>query len=125
MSTHQIKTWLVAYDIREPRRLRRVHRYLRKLGMAAQYSAFTVEADDNEITGHLALIERLIDKRVDDVRAYHLPVRCPVWRLGRQEWPEGLYLSPHEAVRLLQASASTADAELFSLGADASTVAST
>ena len=125
MSTHQTKTWLVAYDIREPRRLRRVHRHLRKLGMAAQYSAFTVEADDSEIADHLAAIETLIDKRVDDVRAYHLPARCPVWRLGRQDWPEGLTLSPHEAVRLLQASASTADAELFSLGAEAGTVAST
>ena len=125
MSTHQIKTWLVAYDIREPRRLRRVHRHLRKLGMAAQYSAFTVEADDSAIADHLAAIELLIDGRVDDVRAYHLPARCPVWRLGRQEWPEGLYLSPHEAVRLLQASAGTADAELFSLDADTGTVPST
>ena len=130
MSTHQIKTWLVAYDIREPRRLRRVHRHLRKLGMAAQYSAFTVEADDSEIVDHLAAIESLIDKRADDVRAYHLPARCPVWRLGRQEWPEGLYLSPHEAVRLLQANASTADAdadadaEVFLLGAEAGTAPS-
>ena len=129
MSTHQVKTWLVAYDIREPRRLRRVHRHLRKLGMAAQYSAFTVEADDSEIVDHLAAIESLIDKRVDDVRAYHLPARCPVWRLGRQEWPEGLYLSPLEAVRLLQATASTGDADEVStvllLGAEAGTAPST
>ncbi len=29
---HQQKAWLVAYDIRQPRRLRRVHRVLRKEG---------------------------------------------------------------------------------------------
>ena len=101
MSTHQIKTWLVAYDIREPRRLRRVHRCLRKLGLPAQYSAFTVEADDVEIADHLARLEQLIDARVDDLRAYHLPASCPVWRLGQQAWPEGLILAPREAARLL------------------------
>ncbi len=103
MSTHQIKTWLVAYDIREPRRLRRVHRCLRKLGLPAQYSAFTVEADDVGIADHLARLEQLIDARVDDLRAYHLPASCPVWRLGRQGWPEGLILAPQEAARLILA----------------------
>ena len=101
MSTHQIKTWLVAYDIRAPRRLRRVHRYLRKLGLPAQYSAFTVEADDVQIADHLARLEHLIDTRADDLRAYHLPASCPVWRLGRQGWPEGLILAPRDAARLL------------------------
>ncbi len=101
MSTHQVKTWLVAYDIRAPRRLRRVHRCLRKLGLPAQYSAFTVEADDVVITDHLARLKQLIDTRVDDLRAYHLPASCPVWRLGRQAWPEGLILAPREAARLL------------------------
>jgi len=114
VSSHQVKTWLVAYDIRESGRLRRVHRHLRKLGLAAQYSAFTVEADDIAMASHLEALATLIDQKVDDLRAYHLPVRCPVWRLGRQEWPDGLYLSPHEAVRMLQASVSTADDEVFS-----------
>ena len=91
----------MAYDIREPRRLRRVHRCLRKLGLPAQYSAFTVEADDTQITAHLDRLERLIDCRVDDLRAYHLPARCPVWRLGRQGWPDGLILAPQQAARLV------------------------
>ena len=102
MSARQSKTWLVAYDIREPRRLRQVHRYLRQQGVAAQYSVFTVEADDFGIAAHLHALGRLIDRRVDDLRAYHLPAQCPVWRLGRQVWPDGLSLSPSQAVRLLQ-----------------------
>ena len=110
MSTHLVKTWLVAYDIREPRRLRQVHRYLRQHGVAAQYSAFTVEADDPAIADHLRALKALIDIKVDDLRAYHLPARCPVWRLGRQEWPDELCLSPGEAVRLLQSPAEAADA---------------
>lgn len=101
MSANQVKTWLVAYDIREPRRLRRVHRILRKEGLAAQYSAFTVEADDHGILTVLRKIEAVIDKRADDVRAYHLPAACPVWRLGRQHWPDGITLAPAQAARLL------------------------
>ena len=101
MSSHQTKTWLVGYDIREPRRLRRVHRLMRKQGLAAQYSAFTVEADDVQILAVLRALEGTIDVREDDVRAYHLPASCPVWRLGAQGWPDGLCIAAADAVRLL------------------------
>ncbi len=101
MSAHLVKTWLVAYDIREPRRLRRVHRILCKRGLAAQYSAFTVEADDAAILDVLRTLEAVIDSRRDDLRAYHLPAACPVWRLGTQHWPDGITLAPAHAARLL------------------------
>lgn len=101
MSTHQTKTWLVAYDIREPRRLRRVHKLLRKQGLAAQYSVFTVEADDIAIAVLLDAVSAAIDLQQDDVRAYHLPTSCPVWRLGSQQWPDGLCVAPAQAARLL------------------------
>ncbi len=103
MSTHQSKTWLVGYDIRQPRRLRRVHRFMRKQGLAAQYSAFTVEADDVQVQAMLLGLQVIIDPRQDDVRAYHLSERCPVWRLGNQGWPDGIYLAPAQAARLLLA----------------------
>lgn len=108
MSAHQVKTWLVAYDIRNPRRLRRVHRVLRKRGLAAQYSAFTVEADDVQIGHVLAAVEAEIDPRVDDVRAYHLPANCRVWKLGKQQWPDGVYFAPAHAARLLLETAEAA-----------------
>ena len=102
---HQQKAWLVAYDIREPRRLRRVHRRLRKEGVPAQYSAFTVEADDEQIECLLGKLSSLIDASVDDVRAYHLPASCTVWTLGVQHWPEGICLTATRAARLLMAAA--------------------
>ncbi len=101
MSATESKTWLVAYDIREPRRLRRVHRYLKKQGMPAQYSAFTVDAHDGQIAAILHALSGIIDIRADDVRAYHLPVQCPVWKLGAQDWPDGVYLPATQAARLL------------------------
>lgn len=107
---HQNKAWLVAYDIREPKRLRSVHRCLRREGVPAQYSAFTVEADDVNITGLLDKLRQRIDERVDDLRAYHLPASCTVWSMGTQEWPDGICLSGSHAARLL-AHTEPADAE--------------
>lgn len=98
---HSAKAWLVSYDIREPRRLRRVHKCLRREGVPAQYSVFTVEADDEEISQLLDRIEALIDSRVDDVRAYHLPHACTVWSLGCQDWPAGITLTGTHAARVL------------------------
>lgn len=103
---HQPKAWIVAYDIREPRRLRRVHRTLRKEGVAAQYSVFTVEADDEGIARLLQRLRGIIDERVDDVRAYHLPAHCAVWALGTQHWPDGVSLAGMLAARLITEAAS-------------------
>ena len=90
MSTDERKTWLVAYDIRCPRRLGRVHRQLKREGSTVQYSAYAVVASDREIRRLLQQIETLIDTKADDVRAYHVPQRCPIWTLGTQNLPDGL-----------------------------------
>jgi len=100
MSERKVKDWLVAYDIREPRRLRRVHRRIREEGATVQYSAFCVRANDHQISALLQAVAKLIDERVDDVRAYHLPERCAVWTLGRQALPAGILLQPQALARL-------------------------
>ena len=104
MSSGAEKTWLVAYDIRCPRRLRRV-RALRREGATVQYSAFAVAANDAGIQRVLDGLLRLIDPRKDDVRAYHIPARCPVWTLGTQAMPEGIMLDADVAARMLSDSA--------------------
>ncbi len=103
VSTTEAKTWLVAYDIREPRRLRRLHRCLKREGVAVQYSAFCVEATDRQLDQVLRRVTAIIDARVDDVRAYHVPEHCQVWQLGRQQFPEGVFLEGSAAVRQLLA----------------------
>jgi CRISPR-associated endonuclease Cas2 len=102
MSAGTTKSWLVAYDIRCARRLRRVHRHLRRRALHVQYSAFVVEADDFAIRRLLSDLKALIDTAVDDVRSYHLPERCAVWTLGCQTpWREGELVLPGVAGRLL------------------------
>lgn len=101
MSASSRKCWLLAYDIRCPRRIQRVHAYLRKRGMPLQYSVFGLQANDQELRAILDDIEMLIDPGCDDVRAYHLPDHCPVWTLGRQAMPEGVIVTGVKAMRLL------------------------
>lgn len=110
MSASQVKSWLVAYDIRCDRRLRRVHRHLRRQALHVQYSAFLVEEDDRGLQRLLIELAQLIDASVDDVRAYHLPVRCAVWTLGRQaSWGDGMLVLPAVAWRLLANTNAEAD----------------
>lgn len=101
MSAGESKTWFVCYDIREPRRLRRVHRVLRRRGATVQYSAFTVVADDAGIAELLQRLRAEIAAHADDVRAYHLPARCKLWTLGTQNLPEGIEVDAQTASRLL------------------------
>lgn len=101
MSAFARKTWLVCYDIREPRRLRRVHKRLREEGATVQYSVFSVHTDDRGMQRLLAELLALIDARADDVRAYHVPERCAVWALGVQSLPDGVHVDAVTAARLL------------------------
>jgi len=67
------RTYLVAYDIHAPRRLRRVHHALSKVGYAQQYSVFAADLADWERVRLASQLQRLIDKGVDDVRFYLVP----------------------------------------------------
>lgn len=101
MSSNATKHWLVAYDIRCPKRLIRVHRYLRDQGIHLQYSVFAIEASDQRIHDILQDLNILISPDHDDVRAYHLPASCPVWILGTQAFSEGIILEAACAARML------------------------
>lgn len=101
VDTNSGDIWFVAYDIREPRRLRRVHRRVRRDGVALQYSGFAVQANEARLTTLLDHLKTIIHEGVDDLRAYHLPARCQVWRLGRQAWPDGVTLTGGDALTQL------------------------
>ena len=73
MSQNEAATWLVAYDITDPRRLARVFRYLKKVGVPMQYSLFAVETTAAKMGVLIVDIAKLIDPKTDDVRAYRLP----------------------------------------------------
>ena len=87
---HRKLPHVVCYDIRCPKRLGRVHRYLKRRAIPLQYSVFLVELDDQRCQRLLRGLQDLIDPRKDDVRVYVLP-SAPDWcMIGKSLWPAGL-----------------------------------
>jgi len=89
MALNEPAEWLIAYDIRSPRRLRRVHRLLSDEGVWIQYSIFVTQATPQRLGIIRARIAGLIDDRADDVRIYRIPRVPIVHTLGAQGLPDG------------------------------------
>lgn len=82
--------WLVAYDIADPKRWRRVYASVGEYGYRVQYSLFWLPSD--RATG-LALarhLETVIDPGADDVRLYPFPDNAWARLYGRPPWEEGV-----------------------------------
>ena len=92
MAIHLPRLYLVCYDIADPRRLQRVHRYLRGFGLPLQYSVFTLRLTQKRQQRLLHGLRQIIDEREDDVRIYPLPDKGERLSLGRQMLPEDVVL---------------------------------
>lgn len=92
MSVSETRLYLISYDIADPRRLQRVHAFLKKHAMPVQYSVFLARVSERRLVSLLAEINQRIDPRSDDVRAYPLPADCEAVTLGRLYLPEGVML---------------------------------
>ena len=74
--------YMVCYDISHPKRLGRLHRIMKKNGIAVQKSVFFVQRNEPEMKQFLGKLNKVINNREDDIRAY--PVESPqkVWTTG-------------------------------------------
>ncbi len=71
--------YLLCYDIRDPRRLRRVHRVVRDWGMPVQYSVFEVTLTPTQRHQLLDALRELMDLNEDKISLYHLnPAEPPI-----------------------------------------------
>ena len=59
--------YLVAYDIREPKRLRRVHKTMQAYGWAMQYSVFICDMDYMELMDLQTDLGSIINHRMDSI----------------------------------------------------------
>jgi CRISPR-associated protein Cas2 len=98
MAANQVRLFLLAYDIADPRRLVRVHRTVRNQGIPLQYSVFLVPGTAADIDGLLAELDCIIDPREDDIRVYPLPKVLDVVQYGRQWLPYGISTDPADPV---------------------------
>lgn len=68
---------VVAYDISDDRRRARLHRRLKKYGLAVQYSVFECLLNANQIREMKSTVNRIIRKKSGDrVRYYALCESC-------------------------------------------------
>lgn len=92
MALNQVRTWLIAYDIADPKRLVRLHRYVKTVAIPVQYSVFVTEASDHGIRRIRDAIACQIDSKEDDVRIYPLPKNPEIHGYGQHYLPPGLSL---------------------------------
>jgi CRISPR-associated protein Cas2 len=86
------RAYIVAYDVRDDRRLRRIYSYLRQKAVHVQYSVFVAHLARGGVERLLDELRNLIDEREDDVRIYPLP-DDPEWtQLGEPTLPDSVYL---------------------------------
>lgn len=62
--------WLVCYDIRDPRRLRRIHRCCRQWGMPLQRSVFACALKGHDLDAMIEELRGLMNEDEDDIRLY-------------------------------------------------------
>jgi CRISPR-associated protein Cas2 len=85
--------FLIAYDISDPRRLQRMHRFLMQHALPIEYSVFFATEDVRRIKTILSDASQKIDICADDLRCYPLPEHGLRARLGKATLPEGVYYS--------------------------------
>ena len=84
--------YVLAYDVRNPKRLQRTHALIKKNGVALQKSVFLIRANHDELASLKKGVLERVNRKEDDVRIY--PIRHPgvLWAGGRQEKSlNGLY----------------------------------
>jgi len=85
--------FLIAYDIKDDRRLNRVHRYLKGRGIHLQKSVFYCRLSQEEIKKVRQGILELIEEREDDVRIYPLVIDFEAIAMGQGEKvPGGVWI---------------------------------
>lgn len=85
--------YVIAYDISDRNRWRKVHRILIEAALPIQYSVFLFNGSREEFERCRIAVTQLIDQRKDDLRFYELPKRGLKKRIGRAQLPSGLYFS--------------------------------
>lgn len=77
MSLHTPTRWILTYDITDPRRGVRVHRYMKSQGVPLQYSVFTVEASAAQMRQLMLALEALDRRIASGAHACNAPAsRC-------------------------------------------------
>ncbi|MCB1659302.1 MAG: CRISPR-associated endonuclease Cas2 [Moraxellaceae bacterium] len=86
---------LLCYDIRDPKRLQRVHNCVKKVGLALQYSVFYLEMSNADVTQLLNKLSTIIDASRDDIRTYAISRFEDITLLGASLLADGIQMFTH------------------------------
>lgn len=85
------RNYLVCYDIRDDKRLRKVFGFTKQHGLHIQYSVFLCKFSWTELQNFKSQLLELINEREDDIRIYPLPAKIKVTVMGcGNRIPEGV-----------------------------------
>jgi len=67
-----MQEFIVAYDIKNKKRIAKLSRLLEKVGVRIEYSLFFIKASKDEMIEIAMKINEIIDTQADDVRIYKI-----------------------------------------------------
>jgi len=67
---------LITYDITDPRRLQRIHKFLKEFGINTQKSVFECDMDSEGLKKIRNYCKNFLDLNTDSVRIYKICSRC-------------------------------------------------
>lgn len=85
------RDYVIAYDVTDPKRLRRIHKCLKRFATPIQLSVFLFRGTEPEFQQALEAARKTIDLRKDDLRAYALPNYGQRFALGKRVFAEGIH----------------------------------
>ncbi len=85
--------FLLCYDIRDKRRLARVHRIAVRHALPLQYSVFYLKGRRAQLDTLLAELQEVTHPADDDVRVYEVQPLEQGCMLGKSVMPDGIWMS--------------------------------
>lgn len=85
-----MSTYVIGYDIRDPKRLAKVHRKMLGFGIPIEYSVFLMTGTLGDALRCASVMRTVVNLREDDVRCYRIPDRGARGHSGRGTLPAGI-----------------------------------
>lgn len=88
---HEKRNYVIAYDVTDLKRLKRINKCLKRFATPIQLSVFLLHGTEEEFQRALKVAQEAIDLRKDDLRAYALPSYGRRFALGKSVFAEGIH----------------------------------
>lgn len=106
--------FLICHDIRDGRRLQKLHRLLKGCAFALQETVFIFAGTTAQREQLQQQLRKKMKPSLDDVKIYQLPADFTLEFYGQLPWPDGVWFSGYPPTRLHPLPATTTqDQELI------------